>query len=209
MSHPATAPDVVADPLTPGREGSPALREFLRHPRTAITAVLAGTALLVIAGIAPVWGTRLVAPQYPKGLSVWIYGGRAEGDLREINGLNHYVGMMSIDLGGIPELALWPLVIVAAGALLAAAVFLRGRTGRLALLGLWLVPVGILADIQRWLVSYGQDLDPTAALRLDPRSRSAPRPSGTSRSGRSRTALVALLATFAVAERPASGSGRW
>jgi nitrous oxidase accessory protein len=59
-------------------------------------------------------------------------------------------------------------VVVGSGALLSAAVFLHGRLGRLALLGLWLVPVGILADIQRWLFRYGTDLDPTAALRLDP-----------------------------------------
>jgi nitrous oxidase accessory protein len=218
VSQEATSPDAAASPTAPGREGSSGLRGILRHPRTAIAAVLGGTVILIVAGIVPVWGTRLLAPQYPKGLGVWIYGGRAEGDLREINGLNHYVGMMSIDLGGIPELALWPLVIVAAGVFLGAAVFLRGPVGRLALLGLWLVPVGILADIQRWLISYGQDLDPTAALRLDPFIPLAIGPTTVWNftiwtypgPGLVLLALVALLATLARrAERPALRVRAW
>lgn len=145
---------------------------FLRRLRSSTlvrpSAVVGGAALLLVAGVLPVWGSRLIAPQYPRGLDMWVYGGRAEGDIAEINGLNHYIGMQVIDLAAVPELALWPLLIVGLGVLLAGAVFLRGWPGRLALLGLWLAPVGVLVDIQRWLVIYGSDLDRTAALRLDP-----------------------------------------
>jgi nitrous oxidase accessory protein len=50
----------------------------------------------------------------------------------------------------------------------ALAVYQRGLLGRLALIGLWLAPLGVLADIQRWLYVFGTDLDPRSALRLDP-----------------------------------------
>ena len=129
---------------------------------------LLGSVCLVVAGILPVWGSRLIAPQYPKGLDLWFYGGRAEGPLGEVNALNHYIGMQTIDLAAVPELALWPLVVVGSTVLFLAALFLPGRLGRLALLGLVLVPVVVLADIQRWLIVFGTQLDPTSALRLDP-----------------------------------------
>ncbi len=129
---------------------------------------LLGSICLVVAGILPVWGTRLIAPQYPKGLDLWFYGGRAEGPLREVNALNHYIGMQPIDLAAVPELALWPLAVVGSTVLFLAALFLPGRLGWLALLGLVLVPVVVLADIQRWLIVFGTQLDRTSALRLDP-----------------------------------------
>ena len=132
-----------------------------------VTALL-GSVCLVVAGLLPVWGTRLIAPQYPKGLDLWFYGGRAEGPLREVNALNHYIGMQPIDLAAVPELGLWPLAVVGSTILFLAALFLPGWLGRLALLGLVLVPVVVLADIQRWLIIFGTELDPTSALRLDP-----------------------------------------
>jgi len=129
---------------------------------------LLGSAFLVVAGILPIWGTRLIAPQYPKGLDLWFYGGRAEGPLREVNNLNHYIGMQPIDLAAVPELGLWPLAVVGSTILFLAALFLPGWLGRLAALALFLVPVVVLADIQRWLIVFGTELDPKSALRLDP-----------------------------------------
>jgi nitrous oxidase accessory protein len=144
------------------------LRAALHSPVVGPLVVIGGAIGLVIAGMLPVWGSRLSAPQYPKGLSLWIYGGRAEGDINEITGLNHYIGMQPIDVTTVPELGLWPLVIVAGGVMLPIAVFVPGWIGRLAVLGLFLLPVGIVVDIQRWLAYYGTDLDPSAALALDP-----------------------------------------
>ncbi|MBM4409216.1 MAG: hypothetical protein FJ038_11640, partial [Chloroflexi bacterium] len=95
----------------------------------AAPAVIVGEALLVLAGTLPVWGSRLEAPQYPKGLSLWVYGNRTEGDVTEINGLNHYIGMRAIDVSTVPELAFWPWALVAAGLLLLVAVFQRGLLG--------------------------------------------------------------------------------
>lgn len=131
-------------------------------------ATLIGSVLLGVASMVAVWIMSLRAPQYPKGLWLWVYGGRVDGDLHEINELNHYIGMRVIDPANVPELVLWAPMIIGLVLALSLAVFQRGWLGRLALIGLWLAPIGVLADIQRWLAIFGQNLDPKAALRLDP-----------------------------------------
>lgn len=135
---------------------------------TPVAGVLLGSALLALAGVVPIWGTRLQAPQYPKGLSLWFYGDHVAGPVREVNGLNHYIGMQPIRLDIVPELAAWPLAVIALGLALGVAVSFRGWIGRLALIGLWAAPFLILADIQRWLIVFGSELDPQSALRLKP-----------------------------------------
>ena len=51
-------------------------------------------AVLLIASIfLPYWKMTLQAPQYPKGLSVQAYIFKLTGDVGEIDGLNHYIGM--------------------------------------------------------------------------------------------------------------------
>jgi nitrous oxidase accessory protein len=141
-------------------------RARLGGPWTRPIATIVGALLLVVAGFMPVWGTRLVAPQYPKGLELWFFGDRVEGPVTEVNGLNHYIGMQSIDLTAVPEMVLWPMAIAGPALLLVVAVLWSGWLSRLALIGLWLVPVVILLDIQRWLITFGTELDPRAALRL-------------------------------------------
>jgi 4-amino-4-deoxy-L-arabinose transferase-like glycosyltransferase len=138
-------------------------------PRSARLAPgLVAAVLVVFAWAAPVWEARLSAPQYPQGLRLTAYADRVEGDVEEVNELNHYVGMRAFTIEDVPERALWPLAI--AGGLVAVAMgtFLPGRWGRLGRLGMWLVPLGALADVQFRLYQYGQTVDPTAAIRLDP-----------------------------------------
>ena len=153
-------------PVTPA--GSAMAVPQARASLLAPLLVVVGTVLLVVAGTLPVWGMRLLAPQYPKGLDLWFLGGRSEGPVDEVNALNHYIGMRPIDLATVPELGLWPLAILGAAVLFVIAVLVRSWLGRLALIGLWLVPVVVLGDIQRWLMIYGSQLDPESALRLDP-----------------------------------------
>lgn len=140
-------------------------------PSRGVLAVLGAVALgLVSLGwFLPLWVATLYAPQYPGGLTMRAYGHDVTGDIDEISGLNHYVGMRPFDLADFPEIALWPFALVGAAvavvlALLAGRPWLR----RLGLLYLWGTPVGVLAVIQFRLYQYGQDLDPNAALRLDP-----------------------------------------
>ena len=143
------------------------------HPDTAasrlrLLAAVVVAALLAATAFLPIWISKLVAPQYPKGLWLFVFGGRMEGDLREINGLNHYIGMRTISPEAVPDLGLWPITLLGAGIVAMVGIFAGGRLGRLARLGLWLVPIGTLVDIQRWLYAFGHSLDPEAALRLQP-----------------------------------------
>ena len=136
--------------------------------RTRLAAAPVAMLLLAAAAATPVWFANLIAPQYPKGLWLYAYGTRLEGDLGEINNLNHYIGMRPLSVADVPELQLWLPALAGLAALALAGLFLDGRLGSLSRLLLWVVPFGILADIQRWLIHYGRDLDPEAALRLKP-----------------------------------------
>lgn len=137
-------------------------------PWTRPAALVAATALVVLASILPVWTAHLIAPQFPKGLWLRAFGDRIDGDVSEINSLNHYIGVAPLDAASIPELALWPLAVLAAIACAGAALAFRGPLGRLAMFGSWAIPLSVLIDIQRWLYAFGHDLDREAPLRLAP-----------------------------------------
>jgi nitrous oxidase accessory protein len=140
-------------------------------PTARVIAGVIAAALLILALPRPVWEARLSAPQYPAGLSLSAYGGRVQGDIREITELNHYVGMRPYDPADLPEMRLWvPTLIAALGAVAVSTIFGRRLWGRLARLFVWGIPVGILGVIQLRLYEYGHDLviEPRPALHLDP-----------------------------------------
>lgn len=144
-------------------------RAWSRDPLWFACSLLAA-AMAGVAGLLPLWRMELLAPQYPAGLHLWAYGTRMEGDLREINALNHYVGIAAIHPEDLIELRLFPFLLAGLVlALLAGAVIAKRRWQRLLLVAaVWAFPVGMLLDLQWWLYRYGHDLDPAAALRLDP-----------------------------------------
>jgi parallel beta-helix repeat protein len=140
-------------------------------PRGAEVAGLGALATVLLSGawFLPLWQARLHAPQYPGGLVMRAYGNRVTGDVDEIDGLNHYVGMRPFDPADIPEMALWPVALLVAVAAVFTGLALRRRiVGRFARLYLWLLPLGVLGVIQLRLHQFGTDLDPGAALRLEP-----------------------------------------
>jgi len=123
-----------------------------------------------LAARAPVWEARLHAPQYPDGLRLTAYADRVEGDLREINQLNHYVGMETFDIADVPEKAAWIPVIglTLLGVVMGSALPRRMLVARLARFGLWMAPAGALADVQFRLYQFGHSVDPAAAISLEP-----------------------------------------
>ena len=130
---------------------------------------LGAIALLLVAARLPIWRAQFSAPQYPKGLDIAAYGSKVEGDLGEINELSHYIGMPPFNFVGMPEMRLWPLVIlIAILAAVLAVVTHRRWLRRLAVAGLWLVPVGALVDVQFRLWQTGHSIDPTAPIRVPP-----------------------------------------
>jgi len=126
--------------------------------------------LLAIAAFQPLWTLNLKAPQYPEGLQLTAYGSRLEGDISEINNLNHYVGVRTIETDSVVELKLFPYVMIAVVlALLAGAFMIRRRRYRaLAAAAVWAIPITFLVDTQYWLYKFGHDLNQDAPIRLDP-----------------------------------------
>jgi copper chaperone NosL len=134
---------------------------------------LAAAVLVVLAWRLPVWQARLTAPQFPPPLGplrLTAYGHGVEGDIEQVNQLNHYVGMQAFSNSNAPEMALWAPTVLLALILVGLATFLRPgrRLSTLAKVGLWLIPVGTLIDVQVRLWQYGQSVQPDAAIRLDP-----------------------------------------
>jgi len=145
--------------------------------RTEIGALLiriglgvAAAVLVILAWRLPIWEARLSAPQYPAGLSLTAYGHGVVGDIREINELNHYVGMQAFTDADAPEMKLWgPVILLGLTAVAVATALPRGHLhARLARLGLWSIPIGALADVQFRLWQSGHRVTADAAIRLDP-----------------------------------------
>lgn len=125
--------------------------------------------MILIAAFMPLWRLELVAPQYPDGLFITAYGYDMKGDITEINGLNHYVGLRPLEPGDVIELKLFPFGVAAIVGLIAwgAYRFQSKKARAVSVLAALSLPVVMLADLQYWLYTYGHDIDPTAALTLE------------------------------------------
>lgn len=167
-AHPVAQENVAPegpDPAYPSPPAGRAVRPVLIRVATGGAAV----ALLLVAARLPIWQATFSAPQYPQGLDIAAYGSTVTGDLGEINELSHYIGMPPFNFVGMPEMRLWPLVIVVAIAAAVLAVVTRRRwLRRLACVAVWLIPIGALADVQFRLWQVGHSLDPTSPIRVTP-----------------------------------------
>ncbi len=138
---------------------------LVRWQRLLVGAV--GLALLPVMflPVLPIWRIHMVAPQYREGLQMLIYADDVRGDLRNINILNHYIGMQQISPESFPEFDYLPLVITIFGAvaLLAAAVG-RRWLAFLGWLGFAVFGTVMMLHFAGWLQEYGTNLDPKAAL---------------------------------------------
>ena len=124
--------------------------------------LITAAAALLSSVFFPYWWVRVKAPQYPKGLTVAVYLNRVEGDVREIDGLNHYIGMRSLKEGAPIERRLSFFVVGGMALLLIAAAFWHGRFWVLLLLPAVFFPVVFAADLFLWLRDFGLNLDPHA-----------------------------------------------
>lgn len=136
----------------------------LRRYLAPLALLAASAALLVASTLLPYWSMLLVAPQYPDGLHVSVYVEHIEGDVQEIDTLNHYLGLPPLDEGGRIERALALPAILVVALLTLGAALVRKRWGPLLLLPAIGFPLGFLADLWYILYSYGHDIQPTSAL---------------------------------------------
>jgi hypothetical protein len=121
-------------------------------------------ALLVASIFFPWWHMRLNAPQYPKGLELTVYIDHVEGDIREIDGLNHYIGMKPLGNAASFERSIALVALVAMVLMILAVALVHGKWFAPLTVPAMLLPLLFLADMYLWLWYYGNNLDPKAAL---------------------------------------------
>lgn len=147
-------------PRVPAEEIS---RRGLQYALPTIVLSIARLALLCSIFL-PYWHLDLKAPQYPKGLNVTTYVNHVAGDVREVDSLNHYIGMRPLAEAAPLEKS------VAIGALIALVLLVEGvayiHTKWAALIALPAIvyPAIFLADLYYWLHRFGNNLDPAAAM---------------------------------------------
>ena len=78
--------------------------------------LVSAAVLLAASLLAPLWNLTMFAPQYPDGLRMDIYahtlqGGRNGQDVREINVLNHYIGMHDLSNEDFTEFKWMPFAL--------------------------------------------------------------------------------------------------
>lgn len=135
--------------------------------------VLAFT-LLIPSYLFPLWTLTMFAPQYPEGLRMGIYSWKLEGgnkgqDVKEINVLNHYIGMKDLVTEDFTEFNWLPFAIGVFGLLFLRAAVL-GKTSHLVDVTVLYVYFGLFAlwSFGYKMYQYGHTLDPKAAVRVDP-----------------------------------------
>ncbi len=127
-------------------------------------AFTAGRVLLLVSIFFPYWYMDLDAPQYPNGLFLDAYVTHLEGDVKEIDGLNHYIGMRPLDQAATFEKAASIWFVIAMVLLVEGAAYIHTKYAVLLAVPAILFPIGFLADLQYWLATFGQNLDPEAPL---------------------------------------------
>jgi len=150
----------LAGPRVPSTEWRAHRFRYLAPTALFLLAAL----LLLLSAWQPYWGLTLHAPQYPKGLHVQAYLNRLEGDVAEIDGLNHYIGMRPLNEAATLERSIAILGVIGLALLILAAILVHSRWAALLALPALLFPLIFLADLQFWLANFGQNLDPTAPL---------------------------------------------
>ena len=130
--------------------------------------MIIGPLLMLALFVFPLWNITLEAPQYPIPLGMNIHINKFtdvhEFDIKNINLMNHYVGMKYIP-ESIPEFKIFPIVI---GIMVVLGVLIGLKGGKNLYLG-WFILMSLLGvagiyDFYLWEYDYGHNLDPKAIM---------------------------------------------
>lgn len=135
----------------------------LRYRLPKLILSLARLSLLVSLFL-PYWHMELQAPQYPDGLHVTAYINRLTGDIAEIDGLNHYIGMRPLEEAAQLERSLSVAMLITLILIVEGTVYVRTKWAAVLALPAVLFPFFFLIDLHLWMSHFGQNLDPTAPL---------------------------------------------
>ena len=130
--------------------------------------------LLVPSYLAPLYEMTMFAPQYPEGLRLHIYSYKLDGghdgqDVKEVNVLNHYIGMRDLSTDEFTEFKWMPFVIGVLGLLFLRSAVLGKTSHLLDVLVLYLY-FGLFSlwSFAYKMYWYGHHLSPTASVKVDP-----------------------------------------
>lgn len=119
--------------------------------------------------IQPMWNFKFKAPQYPMGLELDIFMTGAQGDVTEIDIINHYIGMQKLGDAATNEKAMAPFVLVGLSVIsLSIGLFPRMKLLHILSLAILGFPLAFTSIFQLWLYKFGHDLNPAAPVRLTP-----------------------------------------
>jgi hypothetical protein len=151
-------------------------RSFFEAPLGLRSRILIFVAALMVIPtfFFPLWQMTLYSNQFPEGLELDIYSYKLEGaktqnrdDLKEINALNHYIGMRPLVDDDFTEFK-WIPFVVGATALLALRALVVGKMDKLVDLFILFTYFGgfSLWSFRHKLYLYGHNLDATAAVKV-------------------------------------------
>jgi hypothetical protein len=136
--------------------------------------LIVAAALVALALLFPLWNLTMFAPQYADGLSMDIYSHKLQGghdgqDIKEINLLNHYIGMRDLSNDDFTEFKWMPFAI----GVLALLMLRSAVQGTMASLVDSLVLFCYFGAFSLWsfghkLYVYGHNLAPGSAVKVTP-----------------------------------------
>lgn len=137
--------------------------------RSKIIMIIA-TILPLFLFVFPMWNITLEAPQYPEplGMDIWInkIADHNPNDIKNINLMNHYVGMKDIP-EHLEEFEIFPPIIITVVIL----GLIIGIVAKPKLYLAWFVLMSLLGtagmyDFYTWEYEYGHELNPKAAIKF-------------------------------------------
>ena len=134
--------------------------------------LLVALLLLIPSYFFSLYDMTMFAPQYPEGLRLHIYsyklaGGNGGQDVKEVNVLNHYIGMHELDTAAFNEFNWIPFVVGVLGLLFLRSAVMGKMTHLLDTVVLYLY-FGLFAlwSFAFKMYRYGHDLSATASVKV-------------------------------------------
>ena len=152
--------DIIFGPRIPIEAWHKDRKKFLMPTILLVVAAF----LLLISIFFSYWKLTLHAPQYPGGLEATLYVNRVTGDVKEIDGLNHYIGMKPLNEAAPLERSLSVYIIIGLVLLSIGAIYVHSPTALFLSMPAMLFPIFFLGDLYFWMRSFGLNLDERAPL---------------------------------------------